>query len=52
MVSLQVFTAGGGAKNVKWTQMRAAALGVPVYASPNAEAAYGAALLCRDSLRR
>ena len=43
--SFQVFTAGGGAKNKKWIEMRAAKLGVPVIASFQAEAAYGSALL-------
>ncbi len=49
---IQVYTAGGGANNDKWTSMRAAKLGVPVEASPQAEAAYGAALLARQGHRR
>jgi glycerol kinase len=49
---LQVYTAGGGAKNAKWMAMRAAKLGVPVEASPQAEAAYGAALLARQGWRQ
>ena len=47
----QVFTAGGGAKNEKWTAMRTAKLGVPVQPSPRAEAAYGAALLAQQGFR-
>jgi sugar (pentulose or hexulose) kinase len=47
-IYVQVYTAGGGAKNAKWMAMRAAKLGVPVEASPQAEAAYGAALLARQ----
>ena len=47
---MQVFTAGGGAKNEKWTQIRAAKLGVPVVNSPQGEAAYGAALLAHQGL--
>jgi sugar (pentulose or hexulose) kinase len=44
----RVFTAGGGAKNEKWSTIRSDALGgVPVTASPYAEAAYGSALLAR-----
>jgi hypothetical protein len=31
----RVLTAGGGAKNEAWTEMRQRALGVPVCASPN-----------------
>ena len=49
---LQVYTAGGGAKNAKWMEMRAAKLGVSVEASPQAEAAYGAALLARQGWRQ
>ena len=49
---VQVYTAGGGAKNAKWMAMRAAKLGVPVEASPQAEAAYGAALLARQGWRQ
>ena len=44
----RVFTAGGGAKNEKWSRVRSRAMGgVPVDKSPYAEAAYGAALLAR-----
>lgn len=40
-----VFSAGGGAANPIWMQLRAKELGVPVVAADNGEAAYGAALL-------
>ena len=45
----RVYTAGGGAKNAVWTQIRARHLDVPVVQSVHAEAAYGAALLARMS---
>ncbi|CAI0437848.1 unnamed protein product [Linum tenue] len=41
----QVFTAGGGAKNEKWMQIRERVIGVPVSRAVQTEAAYGAALL-------
>ncbi|KAH7575007.1 hypothetical protein JRO89_XS02G0034700 [Xanthoceras sorbifolium] len=41
----EVFTAGGGAKNEKWTQIRERVLGLPVRQAIQTEAAYGAALL-------
>ncbi|CAD6220237.1 unnamed protein product [Miscanthus lutarioriparius] len=41
----EVFTAGGGAQNDKWTAIRERVLGVPVRKAPQTEAAYGAALL-------
>ncbi|WP_034935481.1 FGGY-family carbohydrate kinase [Gloeocapsa sp. PCC 73106] len=41
----KVYTAGGGAKNLTWQQIRADRLQVPVVASLNTEAAYGSALL-------
>eukprot|EP00897_Mesotaenium_endlicherianum_P009640 jgi/Mesen1/8704/ME000052S08125 len=44
-----VYTAGGGAANATWTSIRASILGVPVIASAQTEAAYGAALLARQS---
>jgi sugar (pentulose or hexulose) kinase len=47
----QVYTAGGGARNPAWTDIRQRLLGVPVVASPQAEAAYGAALLARQGLQ-
>ncbi|MDZ4872853.1 MAG: D-ribulose kinase [Chroococcidiopsis cubana SAG 39.79] len=44
-----VYTAGGGAKNAIWSQIRARHLGVPVAQSAQAEAAYGTALLAQMS---
>jgi len=41
----EVFTAGGGAQNDKWTAIRERVLGVPVRKAEQTEAAYGAALL-------
>ncbi|XP_052194879.1 D-ribulose kinase isoform X3 [Diospyros lotus] len=41
----EVFTAGGGAKNGKWTKIRERVLGLPVSRATQTEAAYGAALL-------
>ncbi|XP_021286586.1 uncharacterized protein LOC110418240 isoform X2 [Herrania umbratica] len=41
----EVFTAGGGAKNDKWTRIRERVLGLPVSRATQTEAAYGAALL-------
>ena len=41
----QVFTAGGGAKNEKWTKIRERVLGLPVSRANQTEAAYGTALL-------
>ena len=41
----EVFTAGGGARNEKWTAIRERMLGVPVRKAAQTEAAYGAALL-------
>lgn len=41
----QVFTAGGGAKNEKWTKIRERVLGLPVSRASQTEAAYGTALL-------
>lgn len=41
----EVYTAGGGAANAAWTEIRRRALGVPVYAARHGEAAYGSALL-------
>ena len=42
---IRVYTAGGGAKNQAWRQIRAMHLGVAVQASVYTEAAYGSALL-------
>ncbi|WP_099237685.1 FGGY-family carbohydrate kinase [Synechococcus sp. BDU 130192] len=47
-----VFTAGGGAKNPVWTQIRARYLRCPVLISPQPEAAYGSALLAQRGLPR
>ncbi|HEY9639021.1 MAG TPA: FGGY-family carbohydrate kinase [Coleofasciculaceae cyanobacterium] len=41
----QVYTAGGGAKNRVWMEMRSRHLQKPVFPSAQAEAAYGTALL-------
>ncbi|WP_390624736.1 FGGY-family carbohydrate kinase [Anthocerotibacter panamensis] len=41
----RVYTAGGGAVNQVWTQIRARHLGVPMAQPAQTEAAYGAALL-------
>jgi sugar (pentulose or hexulose) kinase len=46
----RVLTAGGGARNAQWTAIRERVLGVPVDASAQGEAAYGAALLARRAL--
>ena len=43
-----VYTAGGGAQNQTWTQIRQQYLQVPVRAAAQLEAAYGAALLARE----
>ena len=44
----RVDTAGGGARNPVWTQIRQRLLGVPVARATHTEAAYGSALLARD----
>ncbi len=46
----EVHTAGGGAQNTVWAEMRHRALGVPVLPSANGEAAVGAALLARRGM--
>lgn len=46
----QVYTAGGGAKNTTWQQIRQRHLQVPVVSSTHTEAAYGSALLARASI--
>lgn len=43
----EVLTAGGGAQNEAWTQVRSRLLQVPVIPSPHTEAAYGTACLAR-----
>ncbi len=50
-----VLTAGGGAQNKTWTQIRQRVMGVPVGPSAYTEAAYGAARLamgCLNSINR
>ncbi|WP_414619398.1 FGGY-family carbohydrate kinase [Calothrix sp. CCY 0018] len=46
----RVYTAGGGAKNRVWSEIRKQYLGVPVVSSVNTEAAYGSALLAMRGL--
>jgi len=41
----RVYTAGGGANNAAWQQLRQARLGVRVIPSQETEAAYGTACL-------
>ncbi|KAF8690749.1 hypothetical protein HU200_041133 [Digitaria exilis] len=48
----EVFTAGGGAQNEKWTAIRERVLGVPVRKAEQTEAAYGAALLALKGAER
>ncbi len=45
----QIYTAGGGAKNKNWAKIRQHYLQVPVKISPQTEAAYGTALLAKQS---
>jgi len=45
----KVITTGGGAVNAIWRTIRAQLLGIPVVAAEYQEAAYGAALLARQS---
>jgi D-ribulokinase len=45
-----VYTAGGGAQNPVWTQIRQRYLPVPILISKHQEAAYGTALLAQASL--
>jgi xylulokinase len=47
---LQIYTAGGGAKNQVWTKIRDRYLQIPMQNSLQTEAAYGAALLAKISL--
>jgi D-ribulokinase len=46
----QVYTAGGGAKNHVWMEMRSHHLQIPVFASAQTEAAYGTALLALQAI--
>jgi D-ribulokinase len=45
-----VYTAGGGAKNPVWTEIRQRYLPVPILISKHQEAAYGTALLAQQGL--
>ena len=45
-----VYTAGGGAQNTPWQTMRSTAIGVPICAALQTEAAYGTACLMATSL--
>ncbi|QKD83293.1 FGGY-family carbohydrate kinase [Thermoleptolyngbya sichuanensis A183] len=47
----EVLTAGGGAQNEVWTNVRSRLLQVPVLPSPHTEAAYGTARLARAALQ-
>ena len=47
----KVYTAGGGAKNQVWSEIRKKYLEVDVVSSNNTEAAYGSALLAMNGLR-
>jgi sugar (pentulose or hexulose) kinase len=46
--SIRVYTAGGGAKNFVWQQIRQRHLQVPIIVARNTQAAYGAALLASN----
>lgn len=46
----RVYTAGGGAKNQNWTAIRQRYLQVPLIAPLHTQAAYGTALLARESV--
>ena len=48
---VRVLSAGGGAQNTVWTQIRQRLMGIPVERAPNTEAAYGTALLARDGVK-
>jgi len=45
----KVITTGGGAANTAWSTIRSQLLGIPVVTADHQEAAYGAALLARQS---
>ncbi|MDV3002004.1 MAG: D-ribulose kinase [Chroococcopsis gigantea SAG 12.99] len=47
----KVYTAGGGAKNLTWQQIRHSYLKIPVMVSPHTEAAYGVALLAKGDVQ-
>lgn len=46
----RIWTAGGGAQNPVWQQLRQQMIGVPIAIAPNTEAAYGAARLAAFGL--
>ncbi|MBJ7898366.1 MAG: carbohydrate kinase [Cyanobacteria bacterium RI_101] len=48
---VRVYSAGGGAQNSVWRRLREQTLGVPVLLSPQAQGAYGSALLARSGGR-
>lgn len=48
----RVYTAGGGAMNEVWSQMRSRLLEVPVFSSPHTDAAYGTALLAQRGIQQ
>jgi D-ribulokinase len=48
----RVYTAGGGAKNAVWTQIRQHHLQVPISTSDRTEAAYGTALLALGAISK
>ncbi len=48
----RVETAGGGAQNRVWADIRQRLIGVPVIQATHTQAAYGAALLARDGEKR
>jgi len=50
VVPERIFTAGGGAKNLAWTKIRAQATGLPVLSASHSEACYGSALLARKAV--
>lgn len=47
----EVISCGGGARNAPWRALRAQRLGVPVSLAIHQDAAFGAALLARNSIR-
>ncbi|WP_338429487.1 FGGY-family carbohydrate kinase [Synechococcus elongatus] len=46
----RIWTAGGGAQNPVWQQLRQQMIGVPIAIAPNTEAAYGSACLAAFGL--
>jgi D-ribulokinase len=49
---ISVRSVGGGARNSKWTQIRARSLGVPMLTAKSEQAAVGTALLAARSHRQ